>query len=94
MQNDGSKIRKKGLTFSLEQAEQEIEARDRRDMSREIAPLKVPDNAIILDNSVHNLHEMAMVMKSHVEKKKKKGAKCPFLFEKTILIYFIAVCIV
>lgn len=72
--------KKKGLTFSLEQAEQGIEARDRRDMSREVAPLKVPDNAIILDNSVHNLHEMAMVMKSYVEKKEKERSEVPLSF--------------
>lgn len=36
---------------------QEIEARDQRDMQREVAPLRVPEGAIVIDNSLLTLEE-------------------------------------
>jgi CMP/dCMP kinase len=41
---------KKGNTYSFEQAKKIVEDRDKRDMERKIDPLKIPDNAIIIDN--------------------------------------------
>lgn len=42
---------KQGLDFTLAEAIKKIEARDKRDEERAMAPLIVPDNAIIIDNS-------------------------------------------
>jgi len=41
----------KGLQYSLQECEQIISERDKRDQRREIAPLIIPNDAIILDNS-------------------------------------------
>ena len=37
--------------ISLEEVKKELEVRDQRDRERKVAPLTVPDNAIIIDNS-------------------------------------------
>ena len=37
--------------FDLEKVKEELEQRDERDKKREVSPLIVPDNAIIIDNS-------------------------------------------
>jgi cytidylate kinase len=47
----------KGLQYSLTECEQIITERDKRDQEREIAPLVVPNDAIILDNSNLNQDE-------------------------------------
>jgi CMP/dCMP kinase len=36
---------------NFEKVKQELEVRDRRDMEREVAPLKIPESAIIIDSS-------------------------------------------
>ena len=36
---------------------QEIEARDQRDMNREVAPLRIPEGAIVIDNSLLSFDE-------------------------------------
>ena len=41
----------KGLDVKLEEIEKEIEERDYRDMHREIAPLVVADDAVVVDSS-------------------------------------------
>ena len=41
----------KGITISLEQAGKEIEERDERDSVRSIAPLQIPEGAIVIDDS-------------------------------------------
>ena len=45
----------KGRTISLEQAEEEVKSRDERDANRILAPLSIPEGAIIIDDS--NLHK-------------------------------------
>lgn len=42
---------KKGITISLDQAEKQLKVRDARDSERTYAPLMIPDNAMIIDNS-------------------------------------------
>jgi cytidylate kinase len=55
---------KKGIELSFEQAKKEVEVRDLRDMSREIAPLKVPEGAVIVDNTKFTMDETVAYMKS------------------------------
>jgi len=43
--------KRKGAVESLEEMKQELDERDKRDMNREVAPLRVPKNAIVIDNS-------------------------------------------
>lgn len=40
-----------GLDFTIDEAIKKISTRDKRDKERDIAPLVVPDNAIVVDNS-------------------------------------------
>lgn len=47
----------KGLQYSLQECEQLISERDKRDQEREIAPLIIPKDAIVLDNSDLNQEE-------------------------------------
>ena len=42
---------------SLEKIKEELEIRDKRDKERKVAPLTVPDNGIIIDNSKMNKQE-------------------------------------
>ncbi|MFH1461781.1 MAG: (d)CMP kinase [bacterium] len=37
--------------LSLKKVKEELEQRDERDMNRDVAPLKIPEDAIIIDNS-------------------------------------------
>ncbi len=41
----------KGEAYDLEEIRQDIEERDHRDMTREIAPLKQAEDAILIDSS-------------------------------------------
>lgn len=49
----------KGMTCNLEEIEQDIIERDRRDMNREIAPLKQADDAVFLDSSDMTVAQVA-----------------------------------
>ena len=42
----------------MEEIEKDIEDRDHRDMHREIAPLKVADDAVVIDSSEMNIEEV------------------------------------
>lgn len=42
---------KRGNNFSIKEAEERVESRDRQDKGRSISPLIVPEGAIIIDNS-------------------------------------------
>lgn len=48
----------KGQECVLEEIEKDIEDRDYRDMHREIAPLKVADDAVVIDSSEMNIEEV------------------------------------
>lgn len=49
--------KKYGNNFSLQQAIEKISDRDRRDRERSMAPLIVPHNAIVIDNSTLTLQQ-------------------------------------
>jgi len=42
---------KKGSEYSFEQALAQVRERDKRDSSRDIAPLRIPDDAIVVDST-------------------------------------------
>lgn len=48
---------KLGEKFTNQQARAQIEERDKRDKTRDIAPLIIPDNAIVVDNSSLTIQE-------------------------------------
>jgi len=48
---------RKGNVFTQEQALEQLMMRDKRDAQRSVAPLVVPEGAVVIDNSVLSLHE-------------------------------------
>lgn len=62
----------RGKTIKLEEALQQLRVRDERDMNRTVAPLKVPEGAIILDNEAYTLEETVMIMYNLVKGFKSK----------------------
>lgn len=50
-------MHQRGMVLSLAQAEEQLIIRDKRDLERTIAPLIVPQNAIMIDNSFLSSHE-------------------------------------
>jgi cytidylate kinase len=57
-----------GITF--EKVKEELEIRDKRDQEREVAPLKIPQNAIIIDNSNLNKEETLQKFLQYIQNKK------------------------
>ena len=51
-------LQEKGDTHTLEEIEEEIRDRDQRDMSREIAPLRQAEDAILVDSSDLSIDEV------------------------------------
>jgi cytidylate kinase len=52
----------RGRTIKFEDALQQLRMRDERDMKRPIAPLKVPEGAIVIDNEAYTLEETVQLM--------------------------------
>ncbi len=57
----------KGRELSLEQAQLEVQERDERDMNRVIAPLVIPKNAIIIDDSELLKEQVLALMLAHIK---------------------------
>lgn len=57
-----NELREKGEDCSMEQIAADIEERDRRDMTRKIAPLKKADDAILVDSSDMSIQEVVSVI--------------------------------
>lgn len=55
----------KGSSCSYEEIEKDIEERDERDMSREIAPLKKAEDAVLVDSSHMTIDEVVEEIKKH-----------------------------
>lgn len=66
-----NELKEKGQDCVLEDIEKDIEDRDYRDMHREIAPLKVADDAVVIDSSEMNIEEVTMEIIGLVEKVRK-----------------------
>lgn len=60
---------RKSRYATIEEAREAIALRDKQDMSRDIAPLKVPKDAIIIDNSHMTLEQTVDAMLAHINKR-------------------------
>lgn len=58
----------KNSNITLSEIEKQIEERDYLDKTREIAPLVVPNNAIIVDSTNKTIDEVVQTMQNKVEK--------------------------
>ena len=58
-------LREKGEDCSLEEISRDIKERDERDMTREIAPLKKADDAVLVDSSDMTIQQVVDVICSH-----------------------------
>lgn len=57
-------LQEKGVACNLEDIAHDIEERDARDMSREIAPLKQAEDAVLVDSSDMTIDEVVNTIKS------------------------------
>lgn len=55
-------LQEKGEVCDLEQISKDIEERDNRDMSREIAPLKQAEDAVLIDSSEMSIEEVVQAI--------------------------------
>ncbi|MCQ2492619.1 MAG: (d)CMP kinase [Lachnospiraceae bacterium] len=60
----------KGETCDINKIEEDIITRDKQDMSREIAPLKQAEDAVLVDSSDMNIDEVVEAIKAEFEKVK------------------------
>lgn len=58
-----------GLDVKISDILANIEARDKRDMEREVAPLKPATDAYIIDSSALNIDEVFQLMTAYIDKK-------------------------
>lgn len=58
--------KKMGNVVSLQEALHEVQRRDERDKSRKIAPLIIPEGAIIIDNSGQSVQETVEQMEGYI----------------------------
>ena len=65
-------LQEKGEDCNLEEIAHDIEERDRRDMTREIAPLKQAEDAVLLDSSEMTLEQ---VVQAIIDTAKARGLK-------------------
>lgn len=57
----------KGIKISISEVQKQLCERDKRDTERAVAPLKIPDNAIVVDNSLYTINETVDVLLHYVE---------------------------
>lgn len=62
-------LEQKGYTVDFEELKKEIIARDNQDMSRDIAPLKQADDAILIDTSDMTIEEVLQTIKKKIQEK-------------------------
>ena len=65
--------KEKGLKVDFEDVLHQIEARDEQDRSRSVSPLKISEQAEVIDSSDMNLEQTIEAMASHIEKVLQKG---------------------
>jgi CMP/dCMP kinase len=56
----------KGMSTTFEEVRAQLEARDRRDQERELAPLKPADDAIVIDSTNDSVSTVVARLKGHV----------------------------
>ena len=55
-----------GVVQSFEDAKKDIERRDKRDMERTVAPLRIPEGGVTIDNSNATIEETVQQMLAHI----------------------------
>ena len=55
-------LTEKGISCSYDEIEEDIQKRDERDMSRETAPLKQAEDAILVDSSDMSIEEVVQTI--------------------------------
>ena len=66
----------KGCEYSLNEIKKDIEYRDQNDRNRAFAPLKIAEDAVVLDTSGNELHEsIEMILKVIMGKMEKNNEK-------------------
>ena len=68
-------LKAKGMDVDLAQITREIEERDIQDSSRDIAPLKKADDALLIDSSRMGIDEVVEAMQAEVEKRLGRGGR-------------------
>lgn len=63
-------LREKGVECNLHQIEKDIIERDRQDMSREIAPLRQAEDAVLVDSSEMTIDQVVSTVIAEFEKRK------------------------
>ena len=58
IKNNVAALQEKGVNCNLEEIAKDIAERDHRDMTREIAPLKQAEDAILVDSSYMTIDEV------------------------------------
>ena len=58
--------RSKGKVYTFDQAKEIVSSRDERDKERDVAPLRVPENAVVVDNTDKNLEETVAEIKGYI----------------------------
>lgn len=48
--------------------QKQLAERDKRDTERAIAPLRIPENAIVVDNSLYTINETVAILANYVQK--------------------------
>ncbi len=61
-------LEEKGTKITILEAQKQLSERDKRDTERAIAPLKIPENAIVVDNSLYTINETVDVLVGYVKK--------------------------
>jgi len=61
----------KGNKFSFDEAVNIVKDRDKRDREREISPLVIPDNAIVIDNTDLDIKQMLQKFLDFIKQQKK-----------------------
>lgn len=61
-------LKDRGINISMEEALRDVRERDKRDQERDIAPLMVAKNAIIIDTSNKNIEEVLEEILNLIEK--------------------------
>lgn len=56
-----------GKTYTLEQAEQMLQERDKRDQERAIAPLRPADDATVIDSTDLSIEQVVAQMMKHIQ---------------------------
>lgn len=63
-------LKQRGVTMTMENAQQELTARDERDVTRETSPLRIPHDAIIIDTTYLTIEQtVTAILAYHSDRK-------------------------